>query len=43
MKTQDSGIGNFWIKHYITHLALWGGGPFVMDISASRNFVPKFI
>lgn len=44
MKTQDSGIGNFWIKHYITQLALRAVGPAVIDISAGNNFVfPKFI
>lgn len=45
MKTQDSGTGNFWIKHYITHFAVWeGGGPSVIDISAGNNFVfPKLI
>lgn len=44
MKTQDSGTGNFWIKHYITHLTLWGGAISVTDISAGNNFVfPKFI
>lgn len=32
MKTQDSGMGNFWIKYYITHLAVWEGNP-VTDIS----------
>lgn len=44
MKTQDSGTGNFWIKHYITHFAVWEGGPSVIDISAGNNFVfPKLI
>lgn len=44
MKTQDSGTGNFWIKHYIIHLTLWEEGPSVIDISAGNNFVfPKFI
>ena len=44
IKTQNSGTGNFWMKHYINHLALWGGRPTVMDISAASNVVfLKFI
>lgn len=40
MKTQDSGSGNFWIKYYITHLALWGGGPSVTHNSVGNNCFP---
>lgn len=44
MKTQDSGIGNFPIKHYIAHLALLGDmDPGKWTYFANKLYFPKYI